>query len=192
MDEIVYLTIKGIRVHPEVCEERYVQRCDLAVCQGRCCRLGAWVDLARYKRILGVAEQLKPLLLPALRDERLWFEGDRKVDSDYPSGYCVGTRTHKLAGDEERCVFWRDGKCQLQVLGGWEYKPYYCALYPLTLEAGILKIDHDHAALLGWNCQQLATEKRPFFQTFREEVVLVLGRDGYAELEAQCISRRST
>ena len=125
------------------------RRCDLAECRAHCCGGGVWIDVGEAARIIEAAEKIKPQLPEPLRDEELWFDGVVEADSDFPSGYAMGTRTQPNPGHPmgTSCVFLRpDYRCALQVAGEvngqrpWEYKPYYCALHPITqsgLEIGL-------------------------------------------------------
>lgn len=80
--------------------------------QSRCCRMGAWVDLDQAKKILDLGIK----------------GGDffhLEKDSDYPSGYRVGTSI-----EDERCVFLgKDGLCKIHKID-YSLKPEHCKEFP--------------------------------------------------------------
>ena len=79
--------------------------------------------------------------------------------------------------------------CALRVVSrannlGWPgKKPYYCAIYPLLIENGVLSID-DQTPLLyeGGLCRKSVTQANAAYELYRDEAILVLGEDGYREL----------
>jgi hypothetical protein len=65
-------------------------------------------------------------------------------------------------------------------------KPFFCALYPVYVENDEVIIDHEtEIDFEGANCRRFCATKQPLYRVFREEMKLVLGEDGYRELEAQ-------
>lgn len=86
--------------------------CHTCKTQHKCCRMGAWVDLDQAKKILDLGIK----------------GGDffhLEKDSDYPSGYRVGTSI-----EDERCVFLgRDGLCAIHKID-YDLKPEHCKEFP--------------------------------------------------------------
>lgn len=200
MENDARLIINDIRIDPSILQPVALQRCALVDCRAACCTGGAWLDADHAPVILRWADAIKPLLPADRRDEARWFS-DIEDDADFPSGRCVGTNT---VDDPQRpgltcCVFLRpDRKCALQVAStahglGWPgLKPYYCAIYPLYVTNQVLSLDDETPLdFEGGGCQQPAAERRPLFQVYREETILVLGEDGYRQLCEQGEGRGS-
>ena len=96
--------------------------------QADCCRLGAWIDLEEAKKILS-----------------LGIKGDffhLEQDSDFPSGYKVGT-----SYEDEQCVFLDpDGLCRIHKVD-YSLKPVTCKEFPyegseISSIADILCVEH--------------------------------------------------
>ena len=175
-------------------------RCRVEECQSACCGHGVHLDLADASRIMAEADLVKPLLPPDRWDVDNWFDGDVGADPDFPSGYRVGTQViadpRHPAGT--RCIFLRpDNRCALQAASiaqkrhPWDLKPFYCALFPITVEADTVSLDDENAIYaLGGTCQRAATIPTPLYRIFKDELVLALGQEGYAELCSIAQSRQ--
>ncbi|NTU65085.1 MAG: DUF3109 family protein [Chloroflexi bacterium] len=186
------MIINGFKIHPELLEEAYAERCVLNECLGACCTGGAWLDVAQLKTIVPHVEAIK-LNLPAdRRDPNAWFSAPES-DEDSPAGVIVGTN---VVGDPRRpdktcCVFLRpDRLCALQVTSdqiGLEYpglKPLFCALYPLQIHGDEIVIDHDTLQKLGGaTCRRACARRQPLYRIFKEELLLLLAEEGYRELD---------
>jgi len=185
------MVIKGIRIDPKVLRKVPFERCALVECQAACCTGGVWVESAHVARILASAEIVKPCLPPDRRDTSAWFSPG-EPDENWPLGYEQGTLTvdDPMRPGQTCCVFLRpDRKCALQVASnahglGWPgLKPYFCAIYPLYYEHGVMTIDDETPLdFEGGGCQRPAPQARPMVEIYREEAILILGEDGYAEL----------
>jgi hypothetical protein len=119
------------------------------------------------------------------QDDRRWFESEPMPDGDFPSGQCVGTELH---GD--KCVFLDGrGRCSLQVaavgegLDRWAIKPMYCVLFPIEITGKTVSFDD---MLQGEQaCCSVDTRfDTPVFRACRDELVFLLGEDGYEAMEA--------
>jgi hypothetical protein len=189
-----WVRVGALNVDARLLEQRPVARCRIEECRAACCGHGVHVDLADASRIVEAADMIKPHLPPGFDDVNNWFDGEVQTDSDFPTGYRVGTQvvedlTHPAG---TRCVFLRpDSRCALQVAGiangrhPWDLKPFYCALYPLILLGNELQLDDDNEIYrLGGTCQRAAPKPVPLLDTFREELVLGLGQEGYNQLLA--------
>ena len=130
------MIINGFKIHPELLEEVYAERCVLHECLGACCTGGAWLDVEQLKIIVPHVEAIKANLPDDRRDPNAWFSAPA-ADEDAPEGAIIGTN---VVDDPRRpgetcCVFLRpDRLCALQVTSqqlGLAYpglKPLFCAL----------------------------------------------------------------
>ena len=186
------MIINGFKIHPELLEEVYAERCVLHECLGACCTGGAWLDVEQLKTIVPHVEAIKANLPEDRRDPNAWFSAPT-ADEDAPHGAVIGTN---VIADVRRpgetcCVFLRpDRLCALQVTSqqlGLEYpglKPLFCALYPLQIRDDEIMIDHETAHSFGGAvCQRACATRAPLYHIFRIELELILGEEGYRELE---------
>jgi len=170
------------------------RRCDLAECRAHCCGGGVWIDVGEAARIVAVAEKIKPQLPEPLRDEELWFDGVVEADTDFPTGYAMGTRIqpnpdHPMG---TACVFLRpDYRCALQVAGeangqrAWEYKPFYCALHPITRSGQEIGLDAENEIYIeGGNCHRPGVKQIPMYLFFEPELRLAMGDNDFNALRA--------
>jgi hypothetical protein len=92
----------------------------------------------------------------------------------------------------QTCIFLTpDRLCALQAAGiasgehPWRFKPFYCALHPLTLDEGILALGElSEMYREGGSCNRPSETLIPVYQLFDVETKLALGEAGYALLEA--------
>ncbi len=112
-----------------------------------------------------------------------------------------GPSVSRVAGVEDpphpmgaNCVFLRpDRKCGLQVASiaagehPWRFKPFYCALHPITFDEGIVVLAEGNELYVdGGSCNRPAPGVLiPVYKLFEMEMKLALGEAGYAELEAR-------
>jgi hypothetical protein len=188
------MIINSFKIHPELLEEVYAERCVLTECLGTCCTGGAWLDVEQLKIIVPQVEVIKLNLPDDRRDANAWFSAPA-ADEDAPGGGLIGTN---VVDDPRRpgetcCVFLRpDRLCALQVTSqqlGLTYpglKPLFCALYPLQIRADEIILDHETEQHFGGaTCRRACATKQPLYQVFRAELELVLGEAGYEELRAK-------
>ena len=186
------MIINGFKLHPELLEEIRAERCVLSECLGACCLGGVWLDIEQLKAIVPHVEVIKANLPEDRRNPDRWFSAPDAAE-DAPDGAVIGTN---VIDDERRpgetcCVFLRpDRLCALQVTSqqlGLAYpglKPVFCALYPLQLRDGEIVIDHATAQNFGGVlCQRASTQRQPMYRLFKVEMMLLLGEEGYRELE---------
>ncbi len=191
------MIINGFKIHPELLEEVHTERCVLHTCLGACCTGGAWLDVEQLKLIAPHRAALQANLPEDRRDPNAWFSAPA-ADEDSPEGVIIGTN---VVDDPQRpgetcCIFLRlDRLCALQVTSqqlGLEYpglKPLFCALYPLQVRDGEIAIDHETAQnFSGAVCQRTCVHQQPLYRVFKEELELVLGEEGYRELEQRTSS----
>jgi hypothetical protein len=187
-----WIPIGNLKVDAQVLESRPVARCRIDECRALCCSHGVYLDLADAGRIVDEADLIKPHLPVENRDVDNWFDGEVGQDTDFPSGYRVGTQVVPSPGklDGTVCVFLRpDNRCGLQaaaIAAGrhhWDLKPFYCALYPLILLGDTLQLDDDNPLYRnGASCQRAGAAPVPLYVMLKEELVLALGEEGYLEL----------
>jgi hypothetical protein len=194
------MIINGFKIHSELLEEVYAERCVLHECLGACCTGGAWLDVAQLRTIVPHVEAIKANLPAERRDPNMWFSAP-EADEDSPEGAIFGTNVvdDPCRPGETCCVFLRpdraDRRCALQVTSqqlGLEYpglKPLFCALYPLQIRGDEIVIDHDTMQNFGGaTCRRACATKQPLYQVFRAELELVLGEKGYEELRAKSVT----
>src|SRR5215831_6376308 len=189
------LIIRGQVVDRGMLASLSTTRCRLEECQSYCCSGGVYIHTSQVDDILAHKELIIPHLPPDRQDPALWFDGKIEPDLDYPeAGPCMGTGvvqdpTHPTG---TTCIFLTsDRRCALQtasIAAGehpWRFKPFYCALHPLEIIGGALKLADDNELYKeGGNCQRPAGELIPVYALFDVETKFVLGEEGYAELEA--------
>ena len=165
------------RISPELVTRGFAAGCGPERCNAACCSAGgAYVDVRERDRILAHAELIAPHLDDSQNpDPAQWFEPEEKLDPDFPSGKCAGT-----AQRDGRCNFLdRRNRCSLQSaalahgLHKWALKPMYCALFPLDLSAGVLKLDG--RVRHGECCAPTPEFARSALAACREEVVHLVG-----------------
>jgi Protein of unknown function (DUF3109) len=178
--------VRGLTATAELFETGFTSGNGPHACNSKCCARGAYVDLAERDRVLAHAELIKPHMDETQsRDERDWFETETLADPDYPSGRCVGTavRNDKCALLDAR------GYCSLQVAAGaagmhkWALKPLYCALFPIEVQAGVVRLDGRHFGVHAC-CSAQAPFDVSAFEACREELVHLLGEADWRAMRA--------
>jgi hypothetical protein len=180
------MKIKGYQVAPELFETGFAAGDGPCACNSVCCWNGAYMDLAERDRLLAHADLLKSQMDETQStDESVWFETEEKPDSDYASGSCIGTGT--VNG---KCAFMdKRGYCTTQVaataagMHKWALKPLYCVLFPIEVIAGVVRFDNRMQDKRSC-CSVQRTFDTPLFEACRDEIVHLVGEDGYAEMEA--------
>lgn len=188
------MIINGLKIHPELLEIVAAERCVLHECMGACCSGGVWLDVADLKSIVLHVATIKANLPDERRDPNTWFSAP-EPDETTPSGVKVGTNVIDDPGRPGLtcCVFLRpDRLCALQVtsqqlgLIGLGLKPFFCALYPICVRNDEVMLDHETERNFGGaNCRRSCATPRPVYEVFAEELTLLLGEDGYRELQTQ-------
>lgn len=174
-----------LRVGRELVEGRFAAGCSMANCNARCCRGGVFVDLAEREAILRHADAIRGQMDGGqVRDDRLWFDEETVDDRDYPSGVAVGTSVHG-----GKCVFLNDdGACVLQKAAAAEgmsrhaLKPFFCWLYPVTIEDGELTLHDSDYVDRPSCCGHGPKGDLTVFDVCGEELEIALGREGLEEL----------
>lgn len=185
------MIINGFKIHPELLEEVYAERCVLSECRGACCTGGAWLDVEQLQVIVPQVAAIQANLPVERRDPDAWFSAP-EVDEDMPAGATIGTNVidDPVRSGETCCVFLRpDRLCALQLTSqqlGLAYpglKPLFCALYPLQIRADEIVIDHEtEQHFSGATCRRSCAVPQPLYRVFKEEMQLLLGEEGYRQL----------
>ncbi|HEX7479392.1 MAG TPA: DUF3109 family protein [Polyangiales bacterium] len=175
------LRIKGYLVAPELFTTGYAAGNGPCACVSACCHRGAYIDLGERDRILAHAEAVAAEMDETQsRDPSTWFEPGELVDPDFVSGKCVGTAV--VSGT---CALLdKRGYCSLQVMANqaglhkWAIKPIYCVLFPIEVLDGVIRWN---PAMQGKQacCSVQARFETPLFEACREELVHLIGEDGY-------------
>lgn len=178
------LVIKGIRIDSSVLRKEAVHRCALVDCMADCCSGGVWVDSEAMDAIRQWADAVKACLPADRHNDAKWFR--KRKD-----GHNTQAVDDPARPGETCCVFLQlNRKCALQAVSdannlGWPgIKPFYCAIYPLYLEDGVLSIDDD--TVLDEDtamCRRFTPGPHAMFELYPDEAVLILGPDGYRELQ---------
>ncbi len=163
-------------------------------CSSACCEGGVFLDLRERDVIMA-----HKTLIAGHMDEKQdadpanWFETEEHDDEDFPSGRCVGTRVLN-----DKCAFLdRSGHCTLQVsatdsgLHKWALKPLFCILYPIEIGNGVVSFD-DMLQEEESCCTVSSRFDIPLFEGCREELVHIVGDDGFAAMEAHYAGLQKT
>lgn len=179
------LLVNGLAISPDLFRLGYAEGSGPARCTSTCCEGGVLLDVRERDRILEHRELIKRHMDGSQNtDERAWFEPEERADADFPSGRCTGTEVHN-----DRCVF-QDGygRCVIQVatteegMGRWALKPLYCILFPIEVTAGV--VGHDDMLQDERACCSVRPDFHlPVYAACREELLHLLGEEGYAEVD---------
>lgn len=175
-----------LRVDTILNEKVFDVECSMNNCNARCCREGVFLDPVERDKILQHAPLIKRHLEPHQpNDEHMWFDEEREEDSDFPSGYAVGTRTL-----EHGCVFLDSrGWCTLQKaavaegLDKWALKPFFCVAYPITIQASVLTVDDPKFTERTECCARLAKGGLSPVELCADELNFMVGAEGFAQLK---------
>jgi Fe-S-cluster containining protein len=164
---------------------RYAAGATTRNCDGHCCASGVSVDLTERDRILAHATLIEAAMDAAEgRDPARWFDAQIREDADFPSGHAVRTGLRKGA-----CVFLDARKrCVLHAFSdatGLVLKPFFCRAFPMTIEQGIAVLDPDAALRPLACCGIAAGGPSNVLEVCPDEMRLVLGPDGVADLQRQ-------
>ncbi|MDR0842347.1 MAG: DUF3109 family protein, partial [Acidobacteriota bacterium] len=165
------LIIGGVSVDPKVMRKESTYPCSQVDCQADCCSGGVWVKDEEYPPVMKWKTAVKACLPQERHDETKWFEKDDEA------GYGTQTVDDPQRPGKTCCVFLQsDRKCALQVVSlkenlGWPgIKPYYCAIYPLYEEDGVMTVDDDTPVdeKTGM-CRKYRPGSEPLFEMYPDE-----------------------
>ncbi len=174
------LQIKQFTVSPELFTKGYPTDRGPCVCTSVCCSGGVYADVKERDVILSHKEMIKKHLDETqVSDEQYWFEKEESVDTDFPSGRCVGTEVHN-----NKCVFLdKLGRCSIQVasveagMHKWAIKPLFCILYPIEVSENVIGFD-DMLQKEQPCCTIDTSFDVPMFEACHEELTHLVGEDG--------------
>jgi hypothetical protein len=183
MKEDGALIVNGISIDPSVLRKASVHRCALVECMADCCSYGVWLQDEAALLIRKWRDAIKERLPHDRHDTSKWLK-KRK------NGYNTRTVQDPQRPEETCCIFLQlDRKCALQAVSnahdlGWPgIKPFFCAIYPLYFEDGVMRIDdetelNEETAM----CRRFAPGPRAMYELYPDETTLILGKEGYREL----------
>lgn len=186
------LEFNGMKIDPLIFTQGFVPGCNVEICSGQCCNWGVYLDrdfqpviMQHEYEIINVMDEFQP------KDSDKWFEKELEEDTDFPSGFAVGTELYVNSKGTTQCVFKdKNSYCSLQVLAvkngahKWEIKPKYCIMYPLTIIDNVLTFDDEHSARLdycGIGHEENFTQS--IFEAMKEEVKFILGEETFNFLD---------
>ncbi len=180
--------IPELRLGSEIIEQRFVAGCSMTNCNADCCSGGVYADLAERDEILRHVDLIRAQMDPDQEhDTALWFEKESIPDADYPSGRAIGTEVYN-----DHCVFLNSkGMCVLQKTAAaagmdrYALKPFYCWLYPVTVDGGELTIHDPEYAERPSCCSYKDEGPLTVFDICTEELTLALGEQGVEELRRE-------
>lgn len=154
-------------------------------CSSACCEGGVFVDVKEREVIVAHGSLIaRHMDETQITDPSRWFESAVEEDADFPSGQCVGTQV--ING---KCAFLDGaGRCSLQKaavatgLHKWAIKPLFCILYPIEISNNTVSFDsmlQDEETC----CTISDSFTVPLFEACREELVHIVGEEGYAAME---------
>ena len=154
-------------------------------CSSACCEGGVFIDAKEREAIVAHRELIAQHMdATQSTDPAQWFEPGVTEDPDFPSGQCVGTQVVN-----DKCAFLDGaGRCSLQkaaVAAGlhkWAIKPLFCILYPIEISNNTVSFDdmlQDEES-----CCTIGTAFAvPLFRACREELVHLVGEEGFTAME---------
>lgn len=159
-------------------------------CSSNCCKGGVWTDITEHDVIMSKKELIKAQMDDTqTTDVAKWFEPEEIDDSDFPSGKAIGT---EIVND--KCVFLdKIGRCSIQLAAvadgkhKWEWKPLYCVLFPVEVTNNVVGYD---PMLQGTEtcCTVSSVFETPLLAACKDELVHLLGEDGYRKIESHYAS----
>ncbi|MEI7906650.1 MAG: hypothetical protein WCI84_04765, partial [Bacteroidota bacterium] len=124
------------------------------------------------------------------QEHAVWFDNKQEVDTDFPSGFAVGTEVHN-----DKCVFLRtDGRCSVQLVSAekyndpWKIKPFYCIAFPIAVDHGVVTYD-DYQDGKTQCCSIVSETNSSLVDSCKAELEFVLGKEGYSELKNYQVSK---
>ena len=185
--------IKQYTIASELLEKGYPLGGGPCTCSSVCCSHGVFADVKERDLILAHKDMIKKYMDETQPlDESMWFEDHEEDDTDFASGRCVGTQVVN-----DKCALLdKTGRCSAQVAAAsegmhkWALKPLYCILFPIDIANN--KVQFDDMLDDEEKCCSIGPVfETPMFEGCKEELVHLLGSDGYEELDAQYRLRKS-
>lgn len=173
--------LADLKVAPDIFQSAFGRNCSTNSCSGNCCAGGVWVDLLERDKIRACAVRIQEHMEPTQeKDPARWFDSDRLVSSDFPSGEAEGTEVYNGA-----CVFLDSSKrCVLQKASDattGQLKPFYCFAFPITIDESELQLDEGKDSRC---CLIENGGTRSVLDVCEEELRHVLGEEGLQEFRS--------
>lgn len=183
-----FLEFGGYKIDPIIFTQGFVPGCDMKICAGQCCNWGVYMD-SEYKSVI---LENKDMIMDSMdegqvRDTKKWFDKELTKDTDFPSGYAIGTEVYDTKAGVTQCVF-QDAKgfCTIQLasvknnMHKWAIKPKYCIMYPVTVVDNIITYDDDHSSNLDYcGLHHKENFTQTVFEATQEEIKYVFGDEMY-------------
>jgi len=193
MNTAAPIHVKGLAIGDELFTTGYPEGSGPCSCTSTCCSGGVYADVAEREAILRHAEMIARYMDETQpHNPAKWFDDEEESDPDFPSGRCVGTSVHN-----DKCAFLdKYGRCSVQRatteegMGRWALKPLYCILYPIEISEGSVSFDpmlQDEQDC----CSVTDDYHMPVFRACKDELIHLLGADGYEMLETHYESHQS-
>lgn len=146
--EIYSNHFKELKVEQGISKIDFPIRCDLLICGGKCCYYGVMLDKKEMQNIISYSEQILDVMDETqCKDVDKWFD-ELEKDASFPSGEATGTQVY-----QKKCVFLNKASlCSLQIVSekvGKDIKPFYCKIFPFTIEENTITIDRFHIQRIG-------------------------------------------
>ena len=171
-----------LTVHRSVFTRRFGAGCATARCEAACCVLGVLVDAREREQVLAHADLVRGLMTPGQElDPTRWFAHAERPDSDFPSGRATHTRAGAggcvFLDAERRCVLQRASPA-----AGHDLKPFFCTIFPVTIAAGVLRVDDMGTGRPAQCCGATPGGPLTIFDVYAPELEHALGPDGAGDL----------
>jgi hypothetical protein len=179
--------IATLKVDHSILEGTFAAGCSMINCNATCCRQGVMIDPAERENILAHTELVQQHMEPHMdKDPVGWFDAEEEIDLDFPSGRAVGTQTRDYG-----CVFLDSkGWCVLQRaavaegMSKFALKPFFCFAFPITVENGVVMVDDPEFTDRPECCSAVPDGALKVIEVCEEELVHVLGKEGFKELKS--------
>ena len=161
-------------------------------CTSMCCEGGVYADIREKDKILSHQEIITRYMDETQsKDVTQWFEEKESDDADFPSGRCIGTREIN-----DKCAFLdKFGRCSLQRaateegMHKWALKPFFCILYPIEISNNV--VSFDDMLQDDQSCCSVSDDFQiPLFEACREELMHLLGEEGFRTMKEYFGSRQ--
>ena len=179
------LSVKQFVISPDLFTKGFPTEGGPCTCTSVCCEGGVYADVRARDKIMAHKDVIKKYMdQTQTTDDSLWFEDHEDDDADFASGRCVGTREIN-----DKCAFLdMHRRCTLQVaatgegMHRWALKPLFCILYPIEISDNVVNVEE--MLQDGQKCCSVDSEFQiPVFEACKEELVYLVGEDGFRTME---------
>lgn len=194
MSEERSLAVNGFTMSAVLFEKGFPPGGGPCTCSSVCCEGGVYVDVRQRDAIMAHKAMIKKYMDETqTTDDSRWFEATEQEDADFPSGRCVGTQEIN-----NKCTFLdKSGRCSIQVastsegMHKWALKPLFCILYPIEISDNV--VSFDEMLQDDQSCCSIREEfSVPLFEGCKEELVHLIGEDGFRKMQDHFASLQKT